>query len=100
MPSASKRLLQQRELGLQVWVDALARLVAGPQVVTEGLNDVVCRNAQVRRTVLGERQDGRQHTLDCAHLAALRIAHGRPRIEVAEQLVGAVDQVNLHVQPA
>ena len=43
-----QRLFEQRELREEVGVDALAGLVAGPQIVAERLDHVVGRDADVR----------------------------------------------------
>ena len=45
-PSRDKRLFEQRELRQQIRIDAGPRLVAGPQIVSERLNDVVGGDAR------------------------------------------------------
>ena len=90
-PRADRNCDQQRG------VDARAGLVAGAEVVAERLDHVVGRDADVGRAVL-EQADHRGE--DAAHGArppgrrASVVA--RHRVEVPEQLVGAVDQVDAH----
>ena len=50
-PQRAQRLLERPGLGPQVRVDALARLVAGPELVAERLDHVVGGHADVGRTV-------------------------------------------------
>ena len=50
----------------------------------------------VRRAPLEHRQHRREHAADGGHLAAVRVARGRQRVVVPEQLVGAVDEMHIH----
>ena len=91
-----ERLLERMELRAQRRVDAVAGLVAGPEVVAERLDDVVGRDADVRRAA------SRPSRAPCAARRPRRRTAGRRRaaaaqaVEVAEQLVGAVDEVDDH----
>src|SRR5262249_15016464 len=89
--------LRERELGEQVGGHALARLVAGVEVVAERLDHVVEGAGHMGDAVLAqERQQRAQEAARRAHLAAVGRARRR-RAEVAtEELVGPVDEVELH----
>ena len=69
-----ERLLERLELRAQCGVDALAGLVAGPQIVAERLDDVVGRDADVRRA----RLDHLQHRVQHADHGAERLASAPP----------------------
>ena len=90
-----QRLLERMELRLQRGVDAGAGLVAGPQIVAERLDHVVGGDADMRRAALQHLGDRAQHALDRAQR---RVGAGcaAGAVELAEQLVGAVDQVDDH----
>ncbi len=95
----AQRLFKRLELRVEERVHALTRLVARPELVAERLDDVVRGHAQVRAAALEHAQDRRD---DAAHRPQLGgrapIEHGRRREEVAEELVRAVDQVDMHGQ--
>jgi hypothetical protein len=78
-------------------LDALAGLVAGPQLVAEGLDDVVGGHADVRGAALQQLQHAVQHAGDRAERAVLVLGEAAQPVEVPEQLVGAVDEVDDHV---
>src|SRR5262249_42958057 len=91
-----ERVLERAELREERAIHALGRLVPGPQIVTEGLDDVVGGHAEVRRAAL-EHLRGRMK--DARYRAEWRVhALGRPprAVEVAEELVRAVDEVDDH----
>ena len=88
---AAMALLQHRELGEQLGRHAGARLVAGPEVVAEALDHVVGRHAEVGDAVAQHLEHARQHALGGAELARIR-----PAEVLAEELVGAVEQVDDH----
>ena len=73
-----------------------AGLVAGPETVPEGLDDVVGRHAEVRRPVLDHLQDGMQHADHGSEGRGPALVEAAQAVEVAEQLVGAIQQVNDH----
>ncbi len=91
-----ERLLERPRLGPQVGVDALAGLVPGPQLVAEGLDNVIGRDPDMGGAVAQQLQDRTEHAPDGCHLVAGRVAMRRRAEEVAEQLVGPVDEVHLH----
>ena len=93
----AQRLLQRLELRVEHRVDALARLVAGPEGVPKRLDDVVGGHAHVRRPLLEHPQDGRDHAAHPSQLLGGAPAErGRRREEVAEQLEGPVDEMDDH----
>ena len=78
-------------------IDAGAGLVARPEVVAEGLDDVIGRDADVRRAGLEHLQHGVQHAGRGAERLTVAPAAAAAAVEMAEQLVGAVDEVDDHV---
>ncbi len=92
------RVLRDRELRQQLTRHPGRRLVAGEQVVPEGLDDVIGRAADVRRALLAEEVE--QLVDDAGHAGqvhAVAAERRRPRGVVRpEQLVGRVDQVEPH----
>ena len=94
-----ERLLQRNELGAQRGIHAGPGLVAGPEVVAEGLDHVIGRDADVRRAALDQLQHGVQHPRGGAESLAVLPASAAATVEVAEQLIGAVDEVNDHRRP-
>ena len=91
-----ERLLERVELRAQRGVDARAGLVARVEIVAERLDHVVAGDADVGRALLEQPDQRREHAAHGAHLLAVRARVRRHREEVPEQLVGAVDQVDLH----
>ena len=89
-----ERLLQRMKLRQQRRLDALAGLVAGPQAVAERLDDVVGRDADVRLAALDHLQHRLQHADHRAERPILALVESAQAVEVAEQLVRAVDQMN------
>ena len=81
-------------------IHAGARLVARVQVVAERLDDPVGGGADVRRALLAEQeQQLLDEAADARQLDRALPEDRRPgRVEGAEQLVGGVDQVDLHRQ--
>ena len=90
------RPLRELELRDQALRDALAGLVAGEQVVAERLDHVVERDTRVRDRAAAEQHGEAPH--EAAHRADLApgVLRGRRAEPRAEQLVRAVDQVDLH----
>ena len=95
-PERLECFLQQGELGPELGRHVGTSLVAGPQVVAERLDDVVGRHPDVGDTLGQERGHRRDHTAGGRHLRAVGGHAGRPAEELAEELVGAVDQIDLH----
>src|SRR5206468_319023 len=91
-----ERLLERLELGAQRRIDPRAGLVAGVEVVAERFDHVVAGDADVRGALLEQPDQRREHAAQRAHLLTVRTQVRGHREEVAEQLVGAVDQVDLH----
>ncbi len=89
-----ERVLQRVELRQQSRLDAVAGLVARPQAVAERLDDVVGGDAQVRLAALDELQHALQHANHGTEAPILSLVESALAIEVAEQLVRAVDQMN------
>ena len=98
-PERDQGLLERPGLRPQIRVDAVPGLVARPQVVAERLDHMVGGDAHVRRALAQELQHGADHPPDGGNLLAGRIAVRRRPEEVAEQLVGPVDEVHLHDGP-
>jgi len=88
---------QRLELCVEQGVHAFARLVAGPEQVAKGFDDVIGGHAQMRGAAFEHAQD-RPH--DAAHrpqlLGSAPVEGGRRREEVAEQLERPVDQMDDH----
>ena len=95
-PQGTEGLLERPGLGPQIGIDAFTRLVPGPQVVAERLDDVVGGHADVGGPLPQQLQHRADHPPHRGHLVPGRVAMGRRAEEVAEQLVGPVDQVHLH----
>ena len=53
----------------------------------------------VSRALLDHGQDGPDHTAHRADLAPRGVDRGGHGVEVAEQFVGTVDQVHIHIAP-
>ena len=73
-PEGGEGLLEGPGLGPQIGIDAVARLVAGPQVVAEGLDHVVGRHTDMGRALSEQLQHGADHapTAATSSPAALR----------------------------
>src|SRR5947208_2400540 len=99
-PEGAQRVLEQRELRQQLRLDARARLVAGPHVVAERLDDVVRRHADMRRALLEQRERRAEHAPHGVDLDAVAVEMAGQREVVPEQLVGSVDEVDLHPRDA
>ena len=95
-PEALQGLLQHRELRLQLGGYRGACLVAGPQVVAKRLDHVICGDAEVGDSARQQGGDRPHDASRCPHLGAVVGERGRASEELAEQLVGAVDEVDLH----
>ena len=92
-----QRIFDELELRQQLWRHPRLRLVAGVTIVAPGADDMVGGAAEVRDTVIGQQ---RQHRLHHAQRRADRLAieaavRRSPEVR-AEELVGGVQQVDLH----
>ena len=90
-----QRLLERVELRPQRGVDAGPGLVAVPQLVAERLDDVVRGHADVRRPGLDHLQNHLQHAPHCPE-RRIALLHPADAVEVAKELIGAVDEVDDH----
>src|SRR3954454_11045867 len=81
-------------------LDALASLVVWPELVPERLDHVVGRHAEVRRTTLDHLEHGVQHARDGAEWLVLALVEAALAVEVAEELVGTVDEMDDHAELA
>jgi hypothetical protein len=84
------------ELRQQRLVDPRPGLVAGPEVVAERFDDVVGGHRQVGGAVSEQVEHRAEDALERSDLQAVGVLLGRHRVEVPEELVGAVDQVDQH----
>ena len=91
-----ERLLQRMELRHQRAVDALAGLVARPELVAERLDDVVGGDADVGGAALDHPEHGVHHAARRGERRLGARGGALPAVEMPEQLVGAVDQVDDH----
>jgi hypothetical protein len=77
-------------------IDPVAGLVSTPELVTKRLDDMIGRNTQVRGALLDHLQDGAEHTGDRGVGLVLPLVESAQAIEMAEELVSAVDEMNDH----
>ncbi len=85
------------ELSQQVRVDAGARLVSREEIVAEGLDDVVEGAGDMRHAGRGdERHETPEKADGGADLPAVWALSRRRAEVVAKELIGAVDQMDLH----
>ena len=77
-------------------LDALAGLVARPQVVAERLDDVIGGDADVRGALLDHLQHRVQHADHRAERPVLALVEAPQAVEVTEQLVRPVDEMDDH----
>ena len=92
-------MLGQRELGQQVISDTCTALVPWEEVIAEGLDDVIEGTRHVRGARLG--QEGEQAVEQAeggADVAAIGSLFGRRSEETAEELIGAVYEVDLQLR--
>ncbi len=97
-PEGLEGLLQQGELGQELRRHAGLGLVAGVALVAPGADDMVGGAAEVRDAVLAQqRQDRSRRRPGWRPRASLGARMGRPAEVRPEQLVGGVEEVDLHV---
>src|SRR5689334_4744026 len=82
------------ELREQVRLDPGAGLVAGPQVVAKRLDDVIGGDAEVASPALEHAEHRSQDADDRGDFLAVTALLVRHRVEMPEQLVGAVEEMN------
>ena len=98
-PSASSASSSSPNCGKQIRIDAGGGLVARPHPVAERLDDVIGRHPDVGRAAVDQPQDRGDHAAHGADFPPVRVARRRDRVEMAEQLVGPVDEVDVHSAP-
>ena len=91
-----ERILERMKLREQRRLDPVTCLVARPKSITEGLDDVIGRHAEMRRPLLDHLQHGMQHAVYGAEGSIVAFVEAAQTIEVAEQLVRPVNQMNDH----
>src|SRR5947207_2325073 len=89
-------VFERVELREQGGVDALTGLVIGPERVAKRLDDVVGGDAEMRRALLDHLQYRVEHSDHGAEGRVLALCGAAAAVELAEQLVRAVDQMNDH----
>ena len=92
-----ERFLERMKLRPQRGLDAVAGLVAGPEVVAERLDDVIGRDADVRGAAFDHLEHGVEHAEHGAEGLVLPLVEAAQAVEMTEQLVGAVDEMDDHV---
>ena len=91
-----QRFLERVELRPQSRFDAVAGLVPAPEIVTEGFDHVIGRDADMRCAFLDHLQYRVEHTDDRAKGLIRALVEAAQAIKVAEQLVGAINKMHDH----
>ncbi len=99
-PHGDEPVFQRLELRGEGGLDPLPRLVAGPERVAERFDDVIGRHADVRGPVLEHLEHGMEDANRRAEGRIIDFSGAPQAVEMAEQLVGAINQVNDHRGPA
>src|SRR5512145_1919214 len=86
------------ELGEQLRFDTLTRLVSGPEIIPKRFDHMVGGDADVCAVALQHPEYGAEDAHDRGHLVAVAVGLPRHRVEMPEQLVGAVKEKDLHNQ--
>ena len=94
-PERLQHFFEQPELRQEVGVDARAGLVSRPQAVAERLDDVIGGDAHVRGAAIDHAEDRADDAAHGADLTAVLVARRGHGVEVPEQLIRAVDEVNV-----
>jgi hypothetical protein len=98
-PERLGRLLGRVELREEVGLDPVAGLVASVELVAERLDHVVVGARDVRHVGLAhERDEGREQRAKRPDRLSLGVVSRRRAVEGAEELVRAVDEVDLHIR--
>ena len=90
-----ERFLEHGKLREQFGFDAGTRLVSRPEPIAKRLDDVVGGDADVRGAGGDQAEHRADHAADRGHFPSRGVFRRRKGVVVAEQLVGAVDQVNV-----
>src|SRR4030095_9049314 len=93
---SSECFLERVELGEERGLDAVSCLVAGPDTVAKGLDDVIGRHTDVSGARLDHLQHRVQHTDDGAEGPILAFVEAAKAVEVAKQLGCGVHDMNDH----
>src|SRR5438132_4624731 len=80
-------------------IDAEAGLVSMPQIVAERFDDVIGGHADVRRPLFDHLEYAVQHSAHAAEARVDAVRRSAGAVEMAEQLVRAVDEVDDHAGP-
>ncbi len=91
-----QRLFKNRELREQLRWDAFTGLVSGIQIVAERFHHMVGGDPDVGHSLIDHRQDRAQHAAHGRDLLAVLASRLGESKEMPEQLVCAVNQVNVH----
>src|SRR6516225_2954498 len=89
-------LFENWKLRQQCRIDAFASLVTWIEIVPKRLNHMVGRNSDVRCSSPHHRENRSKHTAYRTNLLATGIFGGRHGIKVAEEFVGAVNEIDIH----
>src|SRR2546429_2894762 len=92
----AQRVLERMELREQVRLDAFAGFIARPEIIAKRFNDVVGGHTDVRRASLEHPEHRAEHADDRGDFVAISVELFRHRVEMPEQLVGAVQEVDFH----
>jgi hypothetical protein len=96
-----QRLLGELELRQQIGRYSLTGLVSHEELVAEGLDDVVEGGTHMRDVGLAQQRQRRtDQPAHGSHRPSLRRMLVRKREVGAEELVGSVEQVQLHLHPS
>lgn len=89
-----ERLLEDVELCAEAGIDPLAGFVSGPEIVAEGLDDVIGGDADVGGSVADHAKNRGDDAAGGGDVLAVAVADRRESKEVAEELVGSVDKMD------
>src|SRR5882762_3117248 len=93
-------IFEGMKLREQCGFDAVAGLVARPQTITEGFDDVIRRHAEMGRPLFDHLQHGMQHAAYGAEGSIGAFVEAAQTVEMAEQLIGAVNEMDDHAMPS
>ena len=93
-----QRLFERLELRPEHPIDARAGLVVGPEFVPEGFDDVIGGDAEMGRVLLDHLENRVEHAHDRTVGLVLPLVEAALAVELAEEFVGAVDEVDDHVE--